>query len=78
MFLTLQLFIALNKAGAKHPHLQMQIYLKHPTHGTKIATMELEAEYDETNGWVRDNPDTPEVEVAEPVNTLKRRRKTTE
>ena len=64
--------------GAKHPHLQMHIYLKHPTHGTKIATMELEAEYDETNGWVRYNPDTPEVEVAEPVNTLKRRRKTTE
>jgi len=27
---------------------------------------------------VRYNPDTPEVEVAEPVNTLKRRRKTTE
>tara|TARA_R110000823_G_scaffold207794_1_gene338357 strand:- start:443 stop:613 length:171 start_codon:yes stop_codon:yes gene_type:complete len=56
----------------------MHIYLKHPIHGTKIATMSLEVEYDETKGWVRYNPDTPKVEVAEPVNTLKRRRKTTE
>jgi hypothetical protein len=58
----------------------MNIYLKHPTHGTKIASMELEAEYDETNGWVRYNPDTPSVEpeVVEPVNALKRRRKTSE
>jgi hypothetical protein len=56
----------------------MNIYLKHPIHGNKIANMELEAEHDEQNGWVRYNPDTPEVEVAEPVNTLKRRRKTTE
>jgi hypothetical protein len=58
----------------------MNIYLKHPTHGTKIATMEVEAEYDETNGWVRYNPDTPLVDVAEPeaVNALKRRRKTSE
>jgi hypothetical protein len=40
--------------------------------------MELEAVEDEQNGWVRYNPDTPEVEVAEPVNTLKRRRKITE
>jgi hypothetical protein len=56
----------------------MHIYLKHPTHGTKIANMELEAVHDETNGWVRYNPDTPEVEVAEPANALKRRRKTSE
>jgi hypothetical protein len=56
----------------------MIIYLKHPTHGTKIASMEAEAEFDETNGWVRYNPNTPEVAVAEPINTLKRRRKTTE
>ena len=33
------------------------IYLKHPVHGAKVATMELEAEYDEQNGWVRYNPD---------------------
>ena len=29
------------------------IYLKHPEHGTKIAMMEMEAEFDEQNGWVR-------------------------
>jgi hypothetical protein len=56
----------------------MIIYLQHPLHGQKVATMELEAVEDEQNGWVRYNPDTPEVEVAEPVNTLKRRRKITE
>ena len=58
----------------------MQIYLKHQVHGTKIAVMDLEAEYDESNGWVRYNPDTPSavVEIVEPVNALKRRRKTSE
>ena len=35
------------------------IYLKHPEHGTKVATMEQEAEYDEQNGWTRYNVDTP-------------------
>jgi hypothetical protein len=55
----------------------MNIYLKHPVHGSKIATMEEEAEYDETNGWVRYNPDTPLVEP-EAINALKRRRKTSE
>lgn len=67
------------------------IYLKHPDHGTKVATMDAEAEYDESNGWKRyelDTQPTPVVEeikaikevIAAPVNTLevKRRRKTTE
>lgn len=70
----------------------MTIYLRHPEHGTKVATMELEAENDEQNGWVRYTHDTPSIseeveevetveeatEVAAPVNTLevKRRRKT--
>jgi len=57
------------------------IYLKHPDHGTKIATMELEAEFDEKNGWVRYTDDTLSEEViAAPINTLevKRRRKTIE
>jgi len=57
------------------------IYLKHPDHGTKIATMELEAEFDEQNGWIRYTDDTLSEEViAAPVNTLevKRRRKTIE
>jgi hypothetical protein len=57
----------------------MNIYLRHDVHGTKVATMELEAVADEENGWVRYTHDTlsaPEEVV--PVNTLevqKRRRK---
>lgn len=55
----------------------MNIYLSHPDHGCKVATMELEAEYDEKNGWTRYNPDTPSEPEAAPVNVLevKRRRK---
>ena len=69
----------------------MTIYLRHPEHGTKVATMELEAEYDEKNGWVRYTHDTPSISVeveaveesaeeAAPVNTLEKRtrRKPTE
>jgi len=58
----------------------MNIYLEHPVHGAKVATMDLEAEMDERNGWTRYNPDTPsELDEAAPVNVLevKRRRKTT-
>jgi hypothetical protein len=29
------------------------IYLAHPRHGVKVATMDLEAEHDEENGWTR-------------------------
>jgi hypothetical protein len=56
----------------------MNITLVHPVHGAKVATMELEIERDEKNGWTRYNPDTP-VQAA-PVNTLeiKRRRKPAE
>ena len=55
----------------------MVIYLKHSIHGAKVATMELEAEADEKNGWVRYTLDTPDFELAAPVNVLevKRRRK---
>ena len=54
------------------------IYLNHPDHGCKVATMELEAEYDEKNGWTRYNPDTPlEPEEAAPVNVLEVKRKYT-
>lgn len=59
------------------PSLPMLIYLQHPVHGQKIATMELEAEFDEQNGWERYNPDTPSApEEAAPANSLdvKRRR----
>jgi hypothetical protein len=57
----------------------MIIYLEHPEHGAKVATMDLEAEMDEKNGWTRYNPDTPSEPEAAPVNVLevKRRRKTT-
>lgn len=43
------------------------IYLKHPVHGAKIATMEMEAEFDEQNGWVRYNPD--DLSSDEPQDT---------
>ena len=57
----------------------MIIYLEHPIHGAKVATMDLEAEMDEKNGWTRYNPDTLSELEAAPVNVLevKRRRKTT-
>ena len=44
------------------------IYLRHPIHGTKVATSSMEAEFDEGNGWTRYNLDTPSsvAEVAEP------------
>ena len=29
------------------------IYLMHPKHGVKVATMEAEAQYDEMHGWRR-------------------------
>jgi hypothetical protein len=50
------------------------IYLTHPDHGAKVATMELEAEADERNGWTRYNPDTPSVPEAA-ANTLVVKRK---
>lgn len=49
------------------------IHLRHPNHGTKIATMELEAEADERNGWKRYNPNAPVVDT--PVNELETRRR---
>lgn len=53
----------------------MHIYLKHPQHGSKVAISDLEAEADVKEGWVRYTLGAPEPE-AEPVNELKRRRKT--
>jgi hypothetical protein len=51
------------------------IYLAHPDHGNKVATMEQEAEFDEQNGWTRYTIDTPtpvvevvEAAVEEPVS----------
>ena len=45
------------------------IYMKHPIHGTKIATMEAEAEYDEQNGWRRYTPGEPDEPEDEAVVT---------
>lgn len=57
----------------------MHIYLKHPRHGTKIATLEMEAAFDEEHGWVRYNPKkTEEVEEEQPeqvVNQLQVKRR---
>ena len=64
------------------------IYMNHPIHGAKVATMEAEAEHDEAQGWKRYELDTQPAIVEEavkeviaaPVNTLEKRtrRKTTE
>ena len=53
----------------------MQIYLKHPQHGQKVAISDLEAKNDIKNGWEVYNLDEPTA-IVEPVNELKRRRKT--
>lgn len=53
----------------------MNIYLKHPKHGTKVAISDMEVEADLKEGWVRYTLDAPDQEAA-PVNELKRRRKT--
>lgn len=36
------------------------IYMQHPIHGNKVATMEEEAAADEENGWVRCSPASPD------------------
>ena len=52
------------------------IFLRHPIHGNKIASLDLEAEQDERNGWVRYTIDTPSLsEVAAPVNELEVKRR---
>jgi hypothetical protein len=60
----------------------MPIYLRHPTHGTKVASIDMEAQYDEQNGWTRFDP-AEEQTLAEPENnaivkTRKRRTATVE
>jgi hypothetical protein len=46
------------------------IYLSHPKHGVKIATMEMEAQYDEMNGWSRFDPEEQLIDAPEPVNVM--------
>ena len=57
----------------------MNVILTHPVHGAKVATIDLEIEMDEQNGWTRYNPTSPSEPEAAPVNVLevKRRRKVT-
>jgi hypothetical protein len=52
------------------------IYLRHPKHGVKIATMEMEAQYDESHGWSRFDPDAqlPDAPVEANVMLEPRRR----
>ena len=52
------------------------IYLTHPIHGAKVATMDLEADLDVQNGWSRYNPEPAAEEVSpEPVARRARRNK---
>lgn len=55
------------------------IYMTHPIHGAKVATMDQEADFDVQNGWSRYNPDDEEA-VPEnsmlPVARRGRRKKT--
>lgn len=52
------------------------IYLRHPVHGAKVATLDMEADYDERGGWERYTPDVEdEQDAAPPVNSLGRRRR---
>lgn len=49
------------------------IYLKHPTHGAKVATSVWEADYDKEHGWIEFDPSVPSLAVPEdqePVNSL--------
>jgi len=47
------------------------IYLRHPVHGSKVATMEAEATYDEANGWKRFDPNEAPAPLPDPaVNVL--------
>ena len=52
------------------------IHLSHPIHGRKIASLDLEADADEKNGWIRYNPEEPQDdEVSD--NSLRVKRKYT-
>jgi hypothetical protein len=55
------------------------IYMRHPVHGNKVATMEAEAIFDEQNGWERytshtpSEPETASLEDAAPNEMMTRR-----
>jgi hypothetical protein len=58
--------------GLRPPTSMPIIYLRHPRHGEKVAISDMEAEYDEQNGWTRY---TPGESQPEPVNELRPRRR---
>jgi hypothetical protein len=53
----------------------MNIYLRHPTHGTKVAFMEEEAIFDEEHGWTRYTPGEPELDDFAFENQMRGRRR---
>jgi hypothetical protein len=58
----------------------MNIYLRHPVHGTKVAISDMEVVMDCENGWEEYDPLEPAAQQDAPVaspesNQLKRRRK---
>ena len=58
----------------------MNIYLRHPVHGLKVAISDMEAAMDYEHGWEEYDPLEPAARQEEPVaspepNQLKRRRK---
>ena len=56
------------------------IYLTHPIHGAKVATLDIEADLDVQNGWSRYNsePSVEEEVSPEPLARRGRRKKTEE
>ena len=51
-------------------------YMKHPKHGTKVATQEEEVEHDKKRGWTQYEVDEIKPEV-EPVAAAKEVQKST-
>ena len=59
------------------------IYLRHPEFGSKVATMDAEAEYDKEHGYEEYDPvmgaaeveDEVEIEEVAPVNKLQPKRR---
>ena len=51
------------------------IYLTHPVHGAKVATIDMEADLDVQNGWSRYNPNVAEAEPEPELVARRGRRK---
>ena len=54
----------------------MVIYLWHPVHGTKVASLEEEAKSDEKNGWARFELEKKEAPSGSDANALGKKRPT--